>query len=195
MLGTRAKTEHKLWVGNTQGKGVGLYGREFSPMVAIPVNPPWLLPLPVVDLEMLERLQKDREGVDLSDLFKIHSMQTYQDFVAIYTDGSKDPRTGRTGSAFVVQECGVEVRKCITDHLAVYMAELMTILLALQWVEEVKPDRVVICSDSCAVLVSSPAHVADKTCFMRCYKPMARLDRWVTDKIYLRPSSYGGGGE
>ena len=35
-----------------------------------------------------------------------------------------------------------------------YIAELMAILLALQWVEEVKPDRVVICSDSCAVLMS-----------------------------------------
>ena len=60
--------------------------------------------------------------------------------MAIYTDGSKDQRTGRTGSAFVVQECGVEVRKLVTDHLAVYTAELMAILLALQWVEDVKPD-------------------------------------------------------
>ena len=48
---------------------MGLYGREFGPMVAIPVNPPWLLLPPVVDLEVLERLQKDREGVDPSDLF------------------------------------------------------------------------------------------------------------------------------
>ena len=30
----------------------------------------------------------------------------------------------------------------------------MAILLALQWVEEDKPDRVVICSDPCAVLMS-----------------------------------------
>jgi ribonuclease HI len=49
-----------------------------------------------------------------------------------------------------VQECGVVVRKHSTDILA----ELMAILLAFQWVEEVKPDRVVICSDSCAVLMS-----------------------------------------
>ena len=60
--------------------------------------------------------------------------------MAIYTDGFKDPRTGHTGSAFVVQER-------ITYHLAVYTAELMAILLALQWVAEVKPDRVVICCD------------------------------------------------
>jgi hypothetical protein len=45
-------------VGNTQAK-------EISSTVAIPVNPPWLHSPPVVDLEVLERLQKDREGVDL----------------------------------------------------------------------------------------------------------------------------------
>ena len=46
--------------------------------------------------------------------------------------GSKDPRTGRTWPAFVVQECGVEVRKRITDNLAVYTAELMaTVGLAM----------------------------------------------------------------
>ena len=84
-------------------------------------------------------------------LFKRHLDTVYQDCVAIYTGGSKDPRTGCTGSAFVVQGCGVEVRKRITDHLAV---ELMAILLAFQWLEEVKPDIVVICSDSCAVLMS-----------------------------------------
>ena len=52
-------------------------------MVAIPVNPPWLLPPPVVDLEVLERLQKDSEGVDPSDLFKKTHNTLYHDFVAM----------------------------------------------------------------------------------------------------------------
>jgi hypothetical protein len=69
-----------------------------------------------------EILQKDREGADPLDLFKRRLDTVYQDFVAIDTNGSKDPRTGPTGSAFVVQECGVEVRKRITDQLAVYTA-------------------------------------------------------------------------
>jgi hypothetical protein len=47
----------------------------------------------LVDLEALERLQKDGEGVDPSDLFNGRLDTVYQDFVAIYTDGSKDPRT------------------------------------------------------------------------------------------------------
>ena len=57
-------------MGNTQAREIGLYVREICPTLAIPVNPPWLLLPPVVDLEVLERLQKDREGVDPSDLFK-----------------------------------------------------------------------------------------------------------------------------
>ena len=80
-----------------------LYGMDFSPTVPIPVSPPWLLPPPVVDLQVLERVQKDREGVDPSKLFKRQLDTIYMDFIPIYTDGSKNPRTGRTGSAFVVQ--------------------------------------------------------------------------------------------
>ena len=51
-------------VRNTQTREMGLSGRECSSTVAIPVNPPWLLLPPVVDLEVSERLRKDREGVD-----------------------------------------------------------------------------------------------------------------------------------
>jgi ribonuclease HI len=55
---------------------------------------------------------------------------------------------------------GVRVKKRITGHLAVYTGELITILLALQWVEEVEPDSVVICSDSCAVLMSLQSFIS-----------------------------------
>ena len=69
----------------------------------------------------------------------------------------------------------------------------MAILLALQWVKEVKPDRVVICSDSCAVLMSLQSftvpHIADKTCFMMYYTPMTGLNRWVY-RLDLLQSNY-----
>jgi hypothetical protein len=37
----------------------------------------------------------------------------YQDFVAKYTDGSKDPKTGRIGSAFVVTMSKTEAKRLI----------------------------------------------------------------------------------
>lgn len=42
----------------------------------------------------------------------------------------------------------------ITDGASVYTAEMIAILMALEWVYEVRPDKV-ICSDSIAVLLSS----------------------------------------
>ena len=64
-----------------------------------------------------------------------------------------------------MEERGFAIRKRITDHLAVYTAEMMAILLTLQWVEEVKPERVVICSDLCAVLMS-----------LQCFRSRSRQD-------------------
>ena len=78
----------------------------------------------------------------------------------LFTDGSKDPKTRRTGAAFSVPEFKVAVTKRETDHVSVYTMELLAILLAAQWVEEVRPDRVVICSDSCAALMSLNAFVS-----------------------------------
>jgi hypothetical protein len=44
--------------------------------------------------------------------------------------------------------------KRATDNLSVYTRVLLAILLTEEWVEEVRPDRVVICSDSCAALMT-----------------------------------------
>jgi ribonuclease HI len=38
--------------------------------------------------------------------------------------------------------------KQLTDYVSVYADELMAMIIGLRWVEEVKPLRVVICSDS-----------------------------------------------
>lgn len=72
----------------------------------------------------------------------------------IYTDGSKDPQSGQTGAAFGIPKMGIKVQKRLSDQVSVFTVELMGIWLALQWVEETRPDKVVICSDSSAVLKS-----------------------------------------
>ena len=65
-----------------------------------------------------------------------------------------DLRTLKQGAAFSVPEFKVAVTKRATDNLSVYTKELLVILLAPEWVEEVRPDRVVICSDTCTALMS-----------------------------------------
>ncbi len=51
--------------------------------------------------------------------------------------------------------------KIIINDISVYTAEMVAILIALKWVEEVKPSAVVICSDSFSILNSSISGKSD----------------------------------
>ncbi len=53
-----------------------------------------------------------------------------------------------------IPEFDVKICKRITDRLSVFTAEITALILALQWIEEVRPGRVVICSDSIEALQS-----------------------------------------
>ena len=44
--------------------------------------------------------------------------------------------------------------KRTSDQLSVDTAEMLAVIIGLQWVEEVRPDRVVICIDSFSILQS-----------------------------------------
>ena len=48
----------------------------------------------------------------------------------------------------------ISISKRASDQLSVYTAEMLAVIIGLQWVEEVRPDRVVICTDSLSILQS-----------------------------------------
>lgn len=79
-----------------------------------------------------------------------------------YTDGSKDPISVRVGAGVYIPDFNVRVWKQLTDYMSVYTAELMAMIIGLRWVEEVKPLRVMICSDSAAVLSSEKTGRSDR---------------------------------
>lgn len=58
------------------------------------------------------------------------------------------------GTGVYIPEFDVAICKRINNRLSVFTAEITAIILGLQWVEEVRPERVVICSDSTAALRS-----------------------------------------
>ncbi len=61
-----------------------------------------------------------------------------------------DPRTNRNvwELEYIFQNV-IDISKRISDQLlSVYMADIVAVIIALQWVEEVKPDRVTVCTDS-----------------------------------------------
>lgn len=70
-----------------------------------------------------------------------------------YTDGSRNPAIGHTGAAFYIPEFKLEKNERLTDGTSVYTTNL-AIQMALGWVVEVMPNKVVICSDSVALLIS-----------------------------------------
>ena len=74
-------------------------------------------------------------------------------YLKIYSDGSKNLK-GHVGIGINIPEFEIHISKRLSDHLSVSTAEMMAVILCLQWVEEVRPDRVVICTDSKAVLES-----------------------------------------
>ncbi len=104
-------------------------------------------------MHLLEVKKTEREA-DLASVFSIFTRVQYPRHIQVYTDGSKDPERQTTWAAFLVQDSGyqgISGVKRTSNHLSVYTVEIIGILLELQWVEEHKPENVLICSDSCSL--------------------------------------------
>ena len=72
-------------------------------------------------------------------IFRAAANGVYNRFVHIYTDGSKDPSTGKTDMAFYVEPLppmkSFIGRAHLTDNVSVYATELTAILHALIWIK------------------------------------------------------------
>ncbi len=115
-----------------------------SPTVPLPVIKPWL------DFTLLEQKIKGNEY----NLYNVQKyINEYYSYVQIYTDASKS-LDNKIGVAFTVPEFHLSVRKRTSEELSVYTGEMIALLLAIRWIEEIRPLKSVICSDSCASLAS-----------------------------------------
>jgi kelch-like protein 2/3 len=76
----------------------------------------------------------------------------YQNFLKIYTDGSKDPQNNTNGCAFVIPELKVSKGFKLQSHMSIFMCELTAIFLALNWIQDFKPLNTVIFVDSLSAL-------------------------------------------
>ncbi len=82
--------------------------------------------------------------------------------VQIYTDGSTDPIELKVGIGVYIPRFRTEKSLTLSDKLSVYSTELTAIIIGLQWVEQIKPNRIVICSDSSSALKSIKSTKADR---------------------------------
>ncbi|KAJ8348955.1 hypothetical protein SKAU_G00275440 [Synaphobranchus kaupii] len=76
--------------------------------------------------------------------------QKWGSHLHIYTDGSKDPASGRTGFALHIPKLQIIQGRRLTDRVT----EIVALLWALEWVGEVGVDKAVLCSDSAAALAA-----------------------------------------
>ncbi len=67
--------------------------------------------------------------------------------VHIYTDGSLDPKTNKVGCSMVIPAFKVSKKFRLSNNSSIYSAELVAILMALEWIEEVKPTDAIVFSD------------------------------------------------
>lgn len=131
---------------------LGLGGVEVVPSVCWPSVPLWMCPEAEIDLS-IKKATNDGLVVNYPNFVEEHLHKRWKYFIQIYTDGSRDPETGRVGCGFYVPQ--IQLRQCyrLPDRLSVFTAELCALLWALLWVESNGEERVVICSDSMAALM------------------------------------------
>lgn len=135
------------WIAESVAQRIGISQLSMSPTVPIAAVPPWFLREPVVDLSLLRRKKCSCSNVNS------YIGRRYSDSVVIYTDASR-VSDGRVGVAFVIPDIGVCIKKRTSDNIAVYTAELLAILLALNWVEENGTGKFAIASDSNSAVIS-----------------------------------------
>ena len=77
---------------------------------------------------------------------------SYQGFNRIYTDGSKEPTTGKTGAAIYDPSGPLEEGYRCTDNISVYSTEMVALIAALKHIHIKGYQRTVVLSDSLSAL-------------------------------------------
>ena len=108
----------------------------------------------VIHRTIQEQLKKNNKQVPAGRVAESYLEQHFSDKILIFTDGSKDPDTGRTGAAVFIPHYKIHIKERTTDHLSVYTVELAAIILGLEWIEGNDHNNALIASDSWAALTS-----------------------------------------
>jgi len=77
--------------------------------------------MPVVDLQLQLALKKKSMGTPEWLVQKY--FEQFEEHLVFYTDGSKDPKNGRTGMAVSIPQCNIKIKRT-SHYLAVYTVEL-----------------------------------------------------------------------
>ncbi|KAK3103174.1 hypothetical protein FSP39_017008 [Pinctada imbricata] len=129
---------------------------EFKDLTIAPVeacpHPPWLLTTPTISTDINIEVSKQ----DLPAKVKAVALETidqkYQGQVKVFTDGSKDPQSGKTAAAFYDTEAQEGCSYRCTDNISIFTAELIAIREAVDQIKHKNYKQAVILSDSLSAL-------------------------------------------
>lgn len=121
------------------------------PIALLPAVRPWILPDATVDSTLLKWKNKDQESMQNSFIIQEY-IDRHHSYVQIDTDASKT-LVNKVILAFIVR-VPLQSRKRINNEVSIYMGEILALLLAVQWVENTRPLRTIICSDMSSALNS-----------------------------------------
>ena len=99
-------------------------------------------------IERKKEWQINEVGIKMS----MYLNEKYYNYLNIYTHGSKKQEC--VGIGVYIPEFKISISKRVSNNLSVCTAEILAAMVGLQWVEEVRPDRVAICTDSLSALES-----------------------------------------
>ena len=87
----------------------------------------------------------------------------------MYTDGSVNPNLNTTGCSFFIPQFKYAKHLRLNNEICIFTAELFAILLALEWIEQVKPMYSCILSDCLSALqaISEPTPENKLICDIR----------------------------
>ena len=155
------------------------YKIQEEPIIKVDLIPDWVLLAPNVDLELAQITNKTEDPTIIKQKFLEHKDTNHKHATSIYTDGSKDPKTGKVAAAFTVPSTTTNISFRLSDNRSIYTAEMVAIRGALQWISKNKIADSIIYSDSLSSLQSIKANKSEnrpdllneiKTVYTECTK-------------------------
>lgn len=143
-------------------KELGMEKIKLVKNVNINVFPEWMMEKPNCCIKLSEQVKKGGEKMELKRKSQAFVEEKSMEALCIYTDGSKDPKTGRVAIAYYIPELDICKIARISDHLSVFVAEMVAILFAIVKIAEIKPKKAVIFSDSLSGLIALKGEFSDR---------------------------------
>ena len=127
-----------------------MYYNDYNLHTQIIPIPPWKIPEISVNWDLLSQADKIYSPLQTKIITREY-IDRYSGYLNIFTDGSKQSNNC-TASAVYIPYFHVQISRKIPDLCSVYTAELIALLLALDWIRDVKPSNSVIFTDSLSAL-------------------------------------------